>query len=68
MVTVVWSLWPLQENQDVWGWELPTEDYETLSSMDLQLKYFDGAFVMNKDGPYRTFEDLWDEPKPKDQT
>lgn len=45
--------------------ELPIEDYETLSSMDLQLKYFD--FVMNKDGPYRSFEDLWDEPKPKDQ-
>ena len=64
---VVRLLWPLQEDQDVWDWELPTEDYETLSSMDLQLKYFDGAFVMNKDGPYRTFEDLWDEPKPQDQ-
>ena len=30
--------------------------------MDLQLKYFDGAFVMNEEGPYKTFEDLWNEP------
>lgn len=57
----------MQENQGVWGWELPQEDFDTLASMEMQLKYFDGAFVMNKDGPYKTFEDLWDEPKPTDQ-
>jgi len=53
-----------QENQGAWGWQLPNDDYDTLSSMDFQLKYFDGGFVVNENGPYRTYEDLWDEPKP----
>lgn len=53
-----------QENQGAWGWQLPEEDYDALSNMDFQLRYFDGGFVMDKDGPYRTYEDLWNEPKP----
>lgn len=55
----------LQENIGAWGWTLPREDYNTLSSRKFQLKYFDGAFVLNKDGPYKTYEDLWDEPELK---
>ncbi len=31
--------------------------------MDFQLRYFDGGFVMNDNGPYRSYEDLWDEPQ-----
>ena len=56
-----------QENFKVWGWTLPQEDSEALSSMKFQKKYFDGDFVMNKDGPYRTYEDLWNEPEPSGQ-
>lgn len=54
----------IQENQGVWGWSLPKEDYDALSSLSFQKKYFDGDFVMNKEGPYRTYEDLWNEPEP----
>ena len=54
----------LQENQGAWGWPFPQEDYDALSSMEFQLKYFDGGFVMNEEGPYRTYEDLWNEPQP----
>ena len=54
----------VQENQGAWGWQLPEEEYNALSNMDFQLRYFDGGFVMDKDGPYRTYEDLWNEPKP----
>ena len=32
--------------------------------MNFQLKYFDGGFVMNTKGPYKTYEDLWNEPEP----
>lgn len=54
-----------QENQGAWGWTLSKADYAALSQKKFQLKYFDGAFVMNKDGPYKTYEDLWDEPELK---
>ncbi|DBA71946.1 hypothetical protein WJX79_005585 [Trebouxia sp. C0005] len=53
-----------QDNQGAWGWTLPQEDYDVLSSKKFQLKYFDGGFVMNKKGPYKTYEDLWNEPQP----
>jgi hypothetical protein len=43
---------------------LPKEDYDALSSKKFQLKYFDGGFVMDKRGPYKNYEDLWNEPQP----
>jgi len=36
---------------------LPKEDYDALSSKKFQLKYFDGGFVMDKEGPYKNYED-----------
>ncbi|KAL3138766.1 hypothetical protein ABBQ32_005611 [Trebouxia sp. C0010 RCD-2024] len=54
----------IQENLGAWGWKLPRKDYDALSSRAIQQKYFDGGFVMSPEGPYRTYEDLWDEPEP----
>ena len=54
----------VQDNQGAWGWSLSKEDYNALFSMNFQLKYFDGGFVMNTKGPYKTYEDLWNEPEP----
>ncbi|DBA83612.1 TPA: hypothetical protein ACH3X1_006179 [Trebouxia sp. C0004] len=53
-----------QDNQGAWGWKLPKEDYDALSSKKFQLKYFDGGFVMDTEGPYTNYEDLWNEPQP----
>lgn len=54
----------MQENQGAWGWKLPRKDYDKLSGRAFQQKYFDGGFVMSSEGPYKTYEDLWDEPEP----
>lgn len=55
------------ENQGVWGWELPREDFEALSSMDFQSKYFAGTENLSEEGPYYTYDDLWNEPAPSTQ-
>jgi len=63
--THLFHLWDCsQDNQGAWGWTLPKEDYDALSSKKFQLKYFDGGFVMDKEGPYKNYEDLWNEPQP----
>ena len=55
----------MQENfKNIWGWTLPQEDYDVLSSRKYQKKYFDGDFVISPKGPYHNYEELWDEPKP----
>lgn len=54
----------IQENRGAWGWNLPRKDYDALSSRAFQQKYFDGGFVMSPEGPYKTYQDLWDEPEP----
>lgn len=42
------------------GWELSEEDYNTLSSLR-QHRYFTGTLAMHDDGPWRNYEELWDE-------
>ena len=52
----------LQENSDVWGWELSAADYATLSALGggLQYRMVHGAFLLSPEGPYKTLEELWD--------
>lgn len=50
----------LKDNFGAAGWELSEEDYNTLSSMP-QHRYFTGSLAMHEDGPWRTYEELWDE-------
>lgn len=56
-----------QEDLGVWGWELPRDDFETLSTMEFQCKYFDGHENFSEQGPYHKYQDLWDEPEPATQ-
>lgn len=52
----------MQENQGVWGWELDEADMDALSSIQPQIKYFEGDF--DPAGPYHNYEELWDESRP----
>ena len=48
--------------------ELPAEDYKTLSNLDYQLKYFSGdGLAIGKDKPYSSYQELWDEEPTKKQ-
>ena len=69
-----WSLiarslpWPncaalLQENIEAASFKLPAEDYNTLSTLEFQLRYFNGVgLAIGKGKAYSTYEELWDEP------
>ena len=46
----------------MWGWTLAQDDFDTLSSIQPQIRYFDGQY--DPAGPYRTYEDMWNESKP----
>ncbi len=50
----------LQENIGAAGWQLPEEDYDTISNLPQQ-RYFTGSLAMHEDGPWRNYEELWDE-------
>ena len=50
----------VQDNFGALGWELPEEDYNTLSNFR-QNRYFSGSLAMHEDGPWRNYEELWDE-------
>lgn len=52
----------LQENLGALGWELSDEDYNTLSNLN-QERIFGGSLAIDKKGPWRNYEELWDEPK-----
>ena len=53
----------IRGNLDVLDWELSQEDYEALSSLRFQQRMVNGAMWLNPRGPYRTMEDLWNEPE-----
>ena len=46
------------------GWELSTDDYNTISSFTFQERYNNGADwgYVDPKGPWYTLEDLWDQP------
>ncbi|DBA75126.1 TPA: hypothetical protein ACH3X1_010448 [Trebouxia sp. C0004] len=50
----------LKENIGAAGWQLPEEDYDTISNLPQQ-RYFTGSLAMHEDGPWRNYEELWDE-------
>jgi len=50
----------LQENIGAAGWQLPEEDYNTISNLPQQ-RYFTDSLAMHEDGPWRNYEELWDE-------
>lgn len=52
----------LQENLGCLGWELSDEDYNTLSNLH-QERIFGGDLAIDEKGPWRNYEELWDEPK-----
>lgn len=54
----------VQENQGVWGWELDEADMVALSSIQPQIKYFENSEPFDPAGPYRNYEELWDEARP----
>mmetsp|Transcript_31407 Transcript_31407/g.88098 ORF Transcript_31407/g.88098 Transcript_31407/m.88098 type:complete len:333 (+) Transcript_31407:217-1215(+) len=50
----------IASNIDVFTWEIPQEDYETLCDLGKQSKMVDGSYFISPAGPYRTMEDFWD--------
>lgn len=59
-ITFATHVLKLQENIGAAGWQLPEEDYDTISNLPQQ-RYFTGSLAMHKDGPWRNYEELWDE-------
>ena len=53
-----------QDNAGCLGWALPQEDFRALSNFDYQARCFEGQGFLNEQGPWRTYEELWDEKKP----
>ncbi|PNH10301.1 Aldose reductase [Tetrabaena socialis] len=51
----------IRSNLDVFDWAIPADLFERLSALPHQQRMVDGSFWISADGPYRTFQDLWDE-------
>ena len=51
----------IKSNLDVIGWELPVEDYDSLSSLATQERMVSAKFWLNPRGPYKTHKDFWDD-------
>ena len=52
----------MQENIEAASFVLPAEDYNTLATLEFQLKYFNGVGIaIGKGKAYATFEELWNE-------
>ncbi|KAJ8424614.1 hypothetical protein Cgig2_000537 [Carnegiea gigantea] len=52
----------IKENIQVFGWDIPEEDFNALSTIKEQKRILDGVivFVNKKDGPFKSVEELWD--------
>ena len=53
----------IQGNLDVLDWRLSDGDYDLLSGIKFQQRMVNGGMWLNAKGPYRTMQDLWDEPE-----
>jgi len=53
----------IKGNLDVLDWELSGEDYNLLSDIRFQQRMVNGGMWLKPNGPYKTMEDLWDEPE-----
>jgi alcohol dehydrogenase (NADP+) len=49
----------IEQNFDMFTWELSAEHMQILSSMEPQERMLDGTFNTKPGGPYRTVEELW---------
>lgn len=62
------SLQHQEENLGAVGWELSQDDFETISNITSQMRYFEGnGLGYSPEGPWHTYEELWNEPKSSDQ-
>ncbi|KAJ4830689.1 hypothetical protein Tsubulata_028405 [Turnera subulata] len=52
----------IKENMQVFGWEIPEQDFQALSSIPDQKRVLDGEdLLVNKsEGPFRSVADVWD--------
>ncbi|OAY43781.1 aldose reductase [Manihot esculenta] len=52
----------IKENIQVFGWEIPEEDFQAPCSISDQRRVLDGEdqFVNKSEGPFRSIADLWD--------
>ncbi|XP_021731293.1 aldose reductase-like [Chenopodium quinoa] len=52
----------IKENIQVFGWEIPQEDFDSLSAFKEQKRIIDGEnlFVNKTEGPFKSVEELWD--------
>ncbi|WOL04837.1 aldose reductase [Canna indica] len=52
----------IKENIQVFGWEIPDEEFKALSSIKEQRRALDGEmlFVNKEAGPYKSVAELWD--------
>ena len=57
----------IRGNLDVLDWELGAEDYAALCALPVQQRMVNGSMWLNPQGPYRTMEELWDEPEGREQ-
>lgn len=51
----------LQGNLDVADWSLSDEDYDALCRISPQKKRITFQNLLSDDGPFKSFDDLWDE-------
>ncbi|KAI3860755.1 hypothetical protein MKW92_026121 [Papaver armeniacum] len=53
----------IKENIQVFGWEIPDQDFNILCSISDQKRVLDGEeFFMNRsEGPYKSAQELWDD-------
>ena len=51
-----------QGNLETVTWELPDEDFKTITGLEYQKRYFSGQGLgFGEDKPWKTYEELWDE-------
>ncbi|KAI3993572.1 hypothetical protein MKX01_002585 [Papaver californicum] len=52
----------IKENVQVFGWEIPDQDFQVLCSISDQKRVLDGEelFVNRREGPYKSAQELWD--------
>ncbi|KAK9866609.1 hypothetical protein WJX84_000733 [Apatococcus fuscideae] len=57
-----------KENLGAVGWELAEDDFAAVSNISSQMRYFEGQeMAYNSEGPWHSYEELWNEPMSPDQ-
>lgn len=53
----------IRMNLELFSWELPQTLFNRLNTLPMQKRMLEGDIWLNAAGPYKTYEDLWDEDK-----